>query len=219
MLKNAQFEVHERFTEDEFFNEILFESKNFKVIPSLGSLIEGWLLVLPKSHFISIGAIDNSHLYNELEELVDRTCKIVENEYGNYVMFEHGPAQAETIVGCGVDYAHLHIVPIKIDLVQESSKFITNCHWDRISSLSCTSDFHKRDLPYLLVQDNSKTLFIGSAEEIPSQTFRKVIAEHLGVPNKYDWKQYPFYSNITKTIAKFSPYRTNISLTKELQHE
>lgn len=35
----------------------VFESRNFVVVPSLGSLVEGWMLLLPKKHLLSMGAL------------------------------------------------------------------------------------------------------------------------------------------------------------------
>ena len=39
------------------WNEPILESQNFVVVPSLGSLVEGWTLLLPKSHYLSMGAL------------------------------------------------------------------------------------------------------------------------------------------------------------------
>src|SRR5689334_5777564 len=36
----------------------LLSTDNFYVVPSLGSLVEGWLLVIPKDHVISAAALD-----------------------------------------------------------------------------------------------------------------------------------------------------------------
>jgi hypothetical protein len=37
------------------WNEFLIETENFAVVPSLGALVEGWLLMVPKEHYISMG--------------------------------------------------------------------------------------------------------------------------------------------------------------------
>jgi ATP adenylyltransferase len=211
--------AYDRFTEEKYFNEALFESKNFKIIPSLGSLIEGWLLVLPKSHYISFGAINNDDLYRELETLLNYISPFIEQEYGKYVIFEHGPVKPETVVGCGVDYAHLHIVPMEIDLIQKSSKHINENIWTKIPNLGFTSTYYNSSLPYLLVQDHNKNTFIGTDDKIPSQLFRQIIAEHLGISNQYDWKAFPFVDNINKTISTFSRFAKDIHITRELQHE
>ena len=219
MLDKYHLGADERFANDEFFNQTLFESTHFKVIPSLGSLVEGWLLILPKMHFISLGAINDYYLYEELEVLIDKICAIVKKEYGDYIVFEHGPARENSVVGCGVDYAHLHIVPIKIDLIHYSHTQLEGCSWSKVQNINSTADFYNQDKPYLFVQDRLENLFIGTAPEIPSQAFRKIIAEHLGIPDKYDWKQYPFLSNIRRTIEKFASYKKEIIVIKDPHYE
>ena len=37
-------------------DHVLFESANFVVVPTVGSIIPGWLLVVPRSHFLSVGS-------------------------------------------------------------------------------------------------------------------------------------------------------------------
>ena len=39
-------------------DHVLFESENFVVVPTIGSIVPGWLLVVPRSHFMSVGSFD-----------------------------------------------------------------------------------------------------------------------------------------------------------------
>jgi diadenosine tetraphosphate (Ap4A) HIT family hydrolase len=95
----------------------VFESRNFAAIPSLGSLVEGWLLLVPKKHFISMGALPEE-LVAEMEGMKAKITAHVGNEYGEACVFEHGPAFASRKVGCSVDHAHLHIVPFAFNLAE-----------------------------------------------------------------------------------------------------
>ena len=52
----------------EDWDEPLFESPNFVVLPSLGALVEGWLLLVPKKHFICMGELPDS-VANEMQEV------------------------------------------------------------------------------------------------------------------------------------------------------
>lgn len=219
MQHTIQILTEGRFTEREFFNQALLESRHFKVLPSLGSLVEGWLLIVPKKHFICFGAIESPDLYQELDKLAGEVCSIVEKEFGNYVIFEHGPSQLNSVVGCGVDHAHLHIVPINVDLMLESKKHISNCVWNKVKGIESTRAFFDRNENYLFIQDNDLNSFIATAPEIPSQTFRKIIAERLGISNRFDWKKYPFLSNIERTITRVARAKSEVNVTKDLQHE
>ena len=85
------------------WNEPLIETRNFVVIPSLGALVEGWVLVVPKEHRISMGALP-AELRAEVENIERRVRRILRQRYGKpIVAFEHGPSGENHGTGCGVD--------------------------------------------------------------------------------------------------------------------
>ena len=71
-------------------NRILFESKNFVVFPTIGQIVEGYLLIAPKKHFISIAAIPKS-MFSELEKLQKKVRAVLEENYSTPLFFEHRP--------------------------------------------------------------------------------------------------------------------------------
>ena len=194
--------VNKGFNTDEFYNKILFESDNFKVIPSLGSLVEGWLLVIPKEHYISYGEITDSMLLSELEKLISDVCKIVKNEYGDYIIFEHGPVIEKSFVGCGVDYAHIHIVPINLTLNKIIELSDQNIEWHSADNIKATSNYINKGQPYLYFKDNLNNSYIGTSSQIPSQFFRRIISKLIGKPEMFNWKDYLFLNNVTNTYKK-----------------
>ena len=143
-----------RFDTDEVYNEILFETKNFKVIPSLGSMVEGWLLVIPKEHYISYGEITDKILLDELNMLMDYVGNIIKNEYGDYIIFEHGPSEEKSKIGCGVDYAHIHIVPITLNLDLINSLSNERFQWNKVEGIHSASNYTSTEQAYLYFQDN-----------------------------------------------------------------
>src|SRR5579862_8951840 len=86
----------------------LFESPNFVAVPSLGALVEGWLLLIPKCHVLSLGSLPDS-THEELNEFKEFLYAALIQCYGSASAFEHGPIIEKSAVGCGVDHAHLHI--------------------------------------------------------------------------------------------------------------
>jgi ATP adenylyltransferase len=206
------------FNNKEIFNEILFETKNFKVIPSLGSLVEGWLLIVPKDYYLCFGKIKSKELNDELNYLIDHVTQIIKNEYGNYIIFEHGPIEELTLVGCGVDYAHIHIVPIELDLSTINSISKSSWNWDAASGIEDSISFHDNGIPYIYFQDNFGSKYIGTSSKIPSQFFRRIISDILGVPEKFNWKEFYLLDNISATYAKLAKYKKNISELKLLEH-
>lgn len=49
--------------------------------------------------------------------------------------------------------------------------------------------------------------FISYEFEPIRQIMRLLVAKDLGIEEKYNWRQYPFYDNIKKTIEKFAQNR------------
>jgi len=193
--------LNKKFFENTAYNEVLFESDNFVVLPSLGALVEGWLLVVPKKYALCFGELE-FELFAELDNLIFTVRNNLQDKYGEFVVFEHGASIQNTLAGCGVDYAHLHMVPIQIDLIKGLNLLPANPSyvWHTAPSLSETRKYFKEGRQYLLVQNPSQKLQITHSKEIPSQLFRKVIAAFLNVPDKFDWKVHSENINIEKTI-------------------
>jgi len=69
------------------WNVPLFESANFRVLASFGALVEGWLLLLPNEHFLSMGALP-APLIPEMQALKESVCERLERIYGPICAFE-----------------------------------------------------------------------------------------------------------------------------------
>lgn len=207
--------VNKCFNTNEIYNKVIWETKNFKVIPSLGGMVEGWLLVIPKAHYISYGEITDKGLLEELNILLQHTCKVVQKEYGDYIVFEHGAFEKNTKIGCGVDYAHLHIVPVDLNLEKvKSSLNSLDFHWKKVNGIDACSYYIELEQAYLYFQDNYFQSFICTSQKIPSQFFRRIIADNLGKSDKFDWKKYDFLENIEKTYTKLEKYKKIINTQK-----
>src|SRR5947208_1712412 len=90
-------------------NRIIFRSRNFVVLPSLGQIVEGYLLIVPVSHYTAIADMP-ADIKLEISELCDRVRFAQTKTYGPSLFFEHGIRGKES-GGCGVEHAHLHAVP------------------------------------------------------------------------------------------------------------
>lgn len=211
--------VTKNFFSSESYNQVLFQSENFVVIPSLGSLIEGWLLIVPKEYSLCMGNL-SSTLLLELKNLTSFVTAILKSEYGHVVSFEHGAHLPNNAIGCGVDYAHLHLVPLDINLKSELTSNNYLLDWNEVSGIELTSLYAANNLPYLYIEKDGQH-FIASNSNIPSQLFRKIIANFLGMPNQYDWKSFSKIDQINRTIARLENYpdfrsEINYSLCEEL---
>jgi ATP adenylyltransferase len=182
------------------WNEPLIESDHFVVIPSLGALVAGWLLIVPKAHFISMGAIPVSWRA-EADELQIKTQKLLKDQYAQPILvFEHGPSAEKHGTGCGVDHAHLHLLPLDCDILRLVEPFVSEnqewliCDWEE------RSEAYRTGQDYLYFKSEGCPARIALNRDFGSQVFRKAISAHLGIPEEFSWREYPQLAIVDSTI-------------------
>jgi ATP adenylyltransferase len=181
----------------------VLESSNFVALPSLGSLVEGWLLLVPREHHISMGALPVA-LLPEMEEMKGRLSEEVRSRFGDVCVFEHGPAFESRKVGCSVDHAHLHIVPLKFGVAEAARPFMPHdSEWRRASWSDC-QEAHLIGKDYLYFEQPLGHGHISTHDDFGSQVFRKAIASQIGRPDDFNWREYPELQTVSRTINIFA---------------
>lgn len=185
----------------------IFESRNFVAIPTVGALIEGWLLVVPRMPILSFARLSRP-LFSELELFLNEVVPAIQAIYGPVSVFEHGPSCPASAVGCGVDYAHLHLVPVDCDLLVGAKHIAPKIRWSRVGSITDVRQHANNDGGYWFLQQTFGVgeCYVGTCpnEKPVSQLFRKVIANRLGRPSDFDWKQYSGKVEIAATVEKLT---------------
>lgn len=166
-------------------SRIVLRTKNFVVMPTLGQIFKGSVLILPVAHVETLAALPAEQL-TELEMLSakvhDRSRMI-----GHPVILEHGSTQ-EAAGSCGIYHAHLHVVPLPAPirpqkLLPDSGTGFTTLS-DALSAL--TSTCH-----YLLAGDDTGVHVVDTsllAEAPGSQFFRRRLVSMFGVNRPWDWR-------------------------------
>ena len=183
------------------WDEVLFESANFVAVPTLGALIEGWLLLVPRDHHLCIGSF-SPDLLAEFQEFREEVHSALTSIYGSVVTFEHGPARTGQPAGCGVDHAHLHLVPWRGlfgDTIREHSPIPINWRYSR--GFLDLIELHQTNETYLYYEESSGEARYGLSDSIPSQFFRQVIARATNQADSYDWKSHSGIELIQSTIT------------------
>lgn len=189
------------------YDHILFESTNFVIVPTAGSIIPGWLLIIPRQHFICLGAMSEPFL-NEMESLHRLASYALRGCFGPVVAFEHGPQERGKAAGCGVDHAHLHVVATEIDLVAGANAMAKeNLVWKRIHSIGDTISYHRRGMQYLYVEQPEETRMLCELPSDESQLMRRVVATASGKADSYDWKHHTFDGNVLETIERIEQWK------------
>ena len=186
----------------EVWNVPLVGSANFVVLPSLGALVEGWVLVVPKEHFLSLAALPDS-LIPEMRDLRRMLCERLQRIYGPVAAFEHGPAGKQCTVGCGVDHAHLHVVPVDFDLSVAVAPYLPpGSIWSEAGLTDCRVAVQEGD-DYLYLEQPIDRARMVRHRNLESQLFRRAIAARLGMPDEFNWRNNPQIANVDRTIRAF----------------
>lgn len=188
------------------WDEVLLSTTNFVVVPTVGALVEGWLMIVTKQSYLSMGAIPPS-LRGEFSDLKQFVAESVDELYGSVALFEHGPSARSQRVGCGVDHAHLHVLPAPLPLVADC-KGVSNIdfEWRSVDEENAPHTFCDSETPYLYVEQPLGRAFITDATLAPSQLFRRVVAHQIGTPSLFNWRDHAMENNVMKTVTRFSGF-------------
>lgn len=175
------------------------ETDNFVVLPSLGSLVSGWVLIVPKRRLPNLSYLDVAER-QEMKQLIQQVHLILAKEDETVYAFEHGGPYG-SLINCGVDQAHLHLVPLGFNLLDLALRQ-PDVSW-KVMPRSQQQFNEKSNFEYLSVSNlkSGQTAF-GKLSETKSQWFRKLIARELNT-DKWDYKTHPEYSMLWKTASVF----------------
>lgn len=190
-------------------SRVLLETDNWYVIPSLGSLTVGYVLLVTKQHYLSLANIGHE-LFTEMLDLKKNVEDILYDKLGmRCIAFEHGTVNADSKGANSVDHVHVHILPFSQPVWQDIALDIPQMHFDVVNSYQDLYSGWEEVLPnsYLLFQDlDQKIYYVSDASNMPSQLFRKCLAPYVGADH-WDWRCECYSDNITQTIELFNQSR------------
>lgn len=177
------------------------ETLNFVVLPSLGSLVPGWLLVFPRAHYRALADCREDQR-EELRYLRLELDGLLSNTFSSPVaQFEHG-AVCGGVVGCGVFHAHLHLVPTAYDLLGAGRALFPDLVWHEAPNLdSVWETDHPED--YLCIEQEGRTS-VSTSDGIPSQFFRRALSAAMERPHEWNWRLNPGLDMIERTTKTLS---------------
>jgi diadenosine tetraphosphate (Ap4A) HIT family hydrolase len=191
--------LHQR----EIWNVPLLQTDHFVVLPSLGAMVKGWLLIVPKKHFMCMGAVPDA-LETDYFELRKRVCTHLESVYGSpVVLFEHGPSRILTRTGCGVDHAHVHVVPFAEDLIKLATPYLSDTSGWYPATQKRLREAYSAGLDYLYAEVPGHAALMATSREFGSQVFRRAIADSLLISNEYQWREFLRLETVAGTISDF----------------
>lgn len=176
-------------------NTILYESEYFYVIPSLGSIVEGYVLIVCKRHINSMVWLDEYEI-NEYKCLIDKYRVLFYEVYGKFpIVFEHGTVNDLDKNASSIIHAHTHIVNYNF---KNEEEIITRLNFKKINDIKVINE----DKNYIMYINSNNDIFYTTLFDSISQLMRLEIAKDIGLSEEYDWHKYFFNHNIILTINK-----------------
>ena len=181
-------------------NTILDETNHFYILPTVGSLVDGYILVVSKRHINSMSELTKNEM-NEYNFIIKKYRNIFRDIYGKYpIVFEHGsPVSDNSIRANSVIHAHSHIVN---HAYLDEPKIIKRLNFKPIQRIEDI----KSNENYIMYINNNNFKYVTYNFEPISQLMRKLIAKDLKYEDKFDWKKEKFMDNIIKTVLKVKEY-------------
>lgn len=177
-------------------NTIIEETENFIIMPTLGSLVDGYILIVAKRHINSMSELNDNELV-EYNNIIERYKKVFKKIYNKPpIIFEHGsPNKNSAMKANSVTHAHTHLVNHNF---KNEKEIIKKYNFEKINKISEI----KKNINYIKYINENNNIYVSYNFPPISQLIRILIAKELGLENKYDWKTEIFQNNIELTIKK-----------------
>lgn len=176
-------------------NTIIEETEYFYILPTLGSLVDGYILIVTKRHINSMSELNENEL-NEYKNIIDKYQNLFKKIYNKTpIVFEHGtPNQNSEMKANSVTHAHTHIVNINFSNEKEILEKYNFKEIDDFKEIN-------KNMNYIKYISNNKIYITYNFPSV-SQLMRILIAEELNYKDKFDWKKERFDENIISTIER-----------------
>lgn len=190
----------------------LLRTERFVAVPSVGALVAGWTLVVPRRPLLSLSQSSNGERA-ELAGVVDAIALALKPHGGQVFCFEHGSRETGSLTGCGVDQAHLHVVPLTFDLIEAAARHADgSVIWGEPRRTSAPLELLPQRGDYIAIWRNADRLtIIGNVRRPTSQWVRRVIAEELGMGSEWDYRTHPQPHNVALTLAMLAEIGTSLA--------
>ncbi len=212
------------------FSRLVARTRAVDVLSGLGSLLPGYVLVVPRRHTTSLGELPPADLA-EAFSVGWRFAERIEREFGHpVVLVEHGSSGATgagagastgTSTGTGAGAAagsgaagttirrrtggscitHSHLHIFPLSDAVHSPLFAAPGS-RKISGLSSLIDTAHRKKNYYFCTWKRDEGYLLSDPDLPSQYARRVWAGTLDAPDLWDWAAFPFLANCQDTTYR-----------------
>lgn len=176
------------------YNRKLLETPSFVVLPSLGPLFPGHVMVVSKEHVHSLAAMGDA----VLREYDDLSRRLREGPFfaGSIPLeAEHGSTSDEKAGACVV-HTHVHWIPGVGSRFDELRELLPPMIAESLT------DVVESGTPYIFLRAGHRE-GVFAARGLPSQTVRRLLCEILDRGDS-DWTQSPRLDWVAETVKAWS---------------
>lgn len=186
----------------------LLEGDAWVLAPTLGAIIPNWSIIVPRAPALNFRDWSRAQDVNP-GDIIAEVAHGLSIDADRIVWFEHGPREVKSLVGCGVDYAHLHVL---IDAPFSYAEFVAKA---QTMARLAWREAH-REFAYSTLGDTAAYLAIGARDQVAiaenvdhtgSQFLRKAIASLVGRPDAWNYRTAPEQENIAQTVKFYRALR------------
>jgi diadenosine tetraphosphate (Ap4A) HIT family hydrolase/orotate phosphoribosyltransferase len=201
------------FLRDELANEVLHETDLFSVVADVAPLTDGHVLLVSKTHALSMASFPSDAL-RELDSLRIFISDLLTREYpGRAIAFEHGLCDSSRSPGCGIDHAHLHLLPLKASI---SRVFERNFDVRVLPSIVDIASTAPKQGEYLLLIDQDGLHQFAVASAPTRQFFRRTISEIEG-NEIWNWSDRVLLDDRVETRSKLLKLHEVFSRVRDIE--
>lgn len=182
---------------DKVENTVICETENFRAIPSVGSLLDGYVLIVTKNHINSLSELTDEQKV-EYENLINKILEMFQKVYGKTpILFEHGtPNLQSSMSATSIIHAHSHIVNFKF---KNEAEIIQKYNFTPVKNFNEV----KRE-NYIYFQNGDDSKYVSYNFDSVSQLMRSLIANEINKEQQYNWREFDFNENIISMLEKFN---------------
>jgi len=170
----------------------------FATLPSVAPLAVGHLMVVPIKHVRGIAQLPNAERSRVISAAAEYAARLGGSQEA-VAVFEHGVGRGLT-GGCGVDHAHVHLVPVSRNAIAEVRRRILldyrhASRYDLPSFLEATPP----SASYLWFGASDGPVTAVRTHDIPSQYLRRAVGELIG--REWDWRRLAGWADFQASLS------------------
>ena len=203
--ENNFFDIYlkEKFEKEGLNSRIVATTHKFVIMPMVGPLVPGYLLIVPKDHYLSISQLPKEQI-EELKIVKEELKKVFEKHYGKSVFYEHGALSCSAKGGSCSDHAHLHIVAVDIDVKDKFGQY--GYELRKLDDYSEIINQKQRNIPYLYYDNQKGEMFFVFFPIVESQFIRKLIAKDIDALDRALWNENIRIDWMIEIVKKLRPH-------------